>query len=1021
MNKVRLLVLTAALSLGLAAACFVDGSSLPQPEPEPGQSDFVSADAQAGQQSLDNRGECEGGLCGTPGNEFDDGASGQSERTVEEGDIYRVLGGGLIVNFNAYRGLQVIDFSDVTRPEIVGRLRVSGTPVEMYVVGNFAYLLLNNWQGYYVSTRSSIGVDSYYGGVVMAVDIADPENPRLTDQARVPGWILTSRLTRGGGRAALYVAANDWSADTSRTVVRSFALVGGNLEQRTTIDLGGYVQDIQATTEALLVARYDWTGGRTNHLETFLVTDIQNPQPVDHKLFGTGESLYATLFLDNRAFFVTYRRVDPFHAFYIDDQGHAQQRSEFIVSGWNDFFRPALGATRLVGIGVNDESGRTMAVSLYDITDLENPQPLLARAEVSADSSWSEAQWDDKAFSVLENAVAVRAPDGTLETGLVLLPFSGYSDTEQRYLVAVQVFTFSDHTLTRRGLMLQDTWVRRSFLADDELAANLSDLDLTLFDLRDPDQPEKLAELELAPNYQGLFDFGSHAGRLRSDGGYYWWWGDGSQPPPNRLEMVGYDQDLDLARPEAEIDLPADAQLERLGNLLVSIRYEWIQDDQDGSGHYRTHLEAIDMSDPLHPRRRGQLVSDELEPGWNYGYYYPYYPDGGIAEDCAFGDCRSPGYYYGGGSGLQVVGSALVFPSPQWEQQFEGIEHVCYTYPAEYWNDCRPDDQGGQRCTYPSGQVTCRSLNGAPATCTGFISICSYDSNGSTSCRAAAPYEVRTETHCYDYDRYRYWYHYRLQVVDFADPDNPVLAAVLERPQEEEDVSLLADGSDLWLSFKSPTHVAGDSRPYVRYYVKRIDLGNPAQPVLGPSINVPGVLQRVAGDIIFTNDTVWGEDIVETAINKLRLNGHRAVLLARERFRDEEVHAVVLDDGGRLLVTHRPAWTVIQRQGLDWNEVMEQLSIYDVGGDDFRLLGEIEIDTWATLRDARAGRALFAVPGGLLVVNIADAGNPFAQAWFPVQGWPQSLLVHGDEVIFAAGPWGVFRFNMNTYNLLPGD
>ena len=93
--------------------------------------------------------------------------------------------------------------------------------------------------------------------------------------------------------------------------------------------------------------------------------------------------LYATVFVENRAFFVTYYRRDPFHAFSVDDAGKCQEHSQFIVSGWNDFLRATLDDTRLIGIGHNDANNtRTLSVSLYDAVNLDNPNPLKARADI---------------------------------------------------------------------------------------------------------------------------------------------------------------------------------------------------------------------------------------------------------------------------------------------------------------------------------------------------------------------------------------------------------------------------------------------------------------------------------------------------------------------------------------------------------------------------------------------------------------------------------------------------------------
>src|SRR6185436_112717 len=104
-----------------------------------------------------------------------------------------------------------------------------------------------------------------------------------------------------------------------------------------------------------------------------------------------------------------------------DAQGNCEEHSEFVDSGWNDFLRPTLDDTRLIGVGRNDENNTSkMSVSLYDATSVTNAEPLLARADIDLTYSYSQAQWDDRAFSVLEDAVTAQAEDGTTEKNLVL-------------------------------------------------------------------------------------------------------------------------------------------------------------------------------------------------------------------------------------------------------------------------------------------------------------------------------------------------------------------------------------------------------------------------------------------------------------------------------------------------------------------------------------------------------------------------------------------------------------------------
>jgi hypothetical protein len=1042
----ELVFLTVVWVIVQMAGC--NSSITPGVEPEVGQSEFISAYGQgSGRNSLDY------GADGEPSEQGD--KNNGDTRTVEEGDIYRVLGGNLILNLNSYRGFQVIDFSDVSRPKIIGRISVSGTPVEMYVVGTRAYVLLNDWYGYY-GGRKDILADKYQGGLVLGIDISDPASPQIVGRAKVPGWIQTSRLTRGGGKEALFVAANNWESQ-SMTVVRSFSIQdSGDLSVMSTIDLGGYVIDVQATPEAMMVARYDWqqgdgrstvsvidisdpdgfmiegaevevagtiknktnmdlyknilrissgrgwwNGNPANHIQTFNVSDIFHPIPVDDLSFADGQDLYASLFLGNKAFLVTYLRVDPLHAFEITDEGAITAKSEYVITGWNDFFTPVFGGTRMIGVGIDDQNGRRMAASLYDIVDLSNPNPFLGRAAVEFDYTWSEAQWDDKAFSVLENAVSVAAPNGSTETGLVLLPFSGYSQGSGSYVAAVQIFTYSENSITRRGVMEQGTQVQRSFLAGD-YAANLSQEDLSFFDHRNPDQPVELGRLELAPNYQDFFIFGSFGARLKNDRDYYGWWGQGTAKlPDNQLQIISLENDPDNAEPLATISLPAYAQVYHVGALAVAVSTEYIAGSDPLT--YRSEIRVFDLSNPAQPVPRGSLITDKIKAD-DYGYGYG-------MEDCF--DCG----WYRPTPQANLVGQALVFSSRQWESDLLGVEHICTTWPEDY--GCYGYEEGGAAEDCYSGSITCSSLNGRSQTCSGAISKCVAAEDGQWSCAEIDPDSIPTQEYCYDQEKRRYWSYMKLNALDLRNPDAPVMAPEKTLPRDEEDISLLADGATLYVTFLLPVDVVSDSRPYVRYFFRAIDWTDPSRPVTGPSINIPGELLQVNGNSIFTRDYMWGNNSLESAVNRLRVEDGRAYLEARRRFRDRVVQEVKLDGNGHILVSHSVSWYGQGRGGVqDQTEQMSKLSVLDALGTDLPLLSEIDIDSWASLRDAKDSRVFFTVPSGLLIVNLENPEAPVAQAYYPVIGWPTRMVPEGSFLYIPAGRYGLYRFDVTSLNLL---
>ena len=985
-------------------------------------------------------------------------ADAASARSVERGDIYRVLGDHRIVNLNAYRGLQIIDVSDVSAPRIEGHLAMTGDPVEMYVVDARVFVLLNNWQGYYGS-RDDVRIESVRGGLLVSVDISDRAHPVLLDRTSMRGSISTSRLTQGDGQTALYVAATNYN-DTAEAVVKSFSVSDGKFTPKTELNLGGYVQDIAATPDVLMVASMDytrdqnrsqvslidisrpdgtmerggtvlaqgivrnkfnmdvyngilrvvsgasWNGGTRNQLETFDLGDLKNPELLDRCTFGArapngqNEMLFATAFVENRAFFVTYYRVDPFHAFSIDDSGRCQEHSEFIVSGWNDFLRPTLSDTRLVGIGHNDQNNaRKLSVSLYDAVNLSNRNPLLARADIDLSGSYSEATWDDRGFSVLEDAVSVDAADGSNETGLVLLPYQGWDQKAQRQVAEVQIFTFSNHTLTKRGSMNHGTSVRRSFVADASVAANLSEDQLSLFDVADPNLPKELGRVEIAPNYARVFIVGDYVARVKEPPYSYNYFGPAAattSPPSAEVQIVERAADPDAAPAIASFEVTAGADLVQVGSLLVSL-YSYANGTATNSPTYKTQINVFDLSDPTQPKQRGSLETDRLQLGYGYGPR----PFLGVVDciDCGIWPYRA---------GLQryAVGQAIAFASMQAHQENLGRVRECVTHPyyAQVTEQCP--------ARYFTGSRICTSVAGGEERCRGEILEC--DDSG--ACEPASDPTLVTQQNCSEFDQQRYWQSYALDTLDLRDPDAPTLAERVNLPDQEQASSIVAAGNTLFVNHSVPYAIKNSALNHLKRYVRVLDFSDPQRPNIGDAINVPGDVIAVDGSTVFTRDQVWDQSQSRTQLARLTISDNLAYLQASLLFTDRNVDAVVLDTTGHVFVSNN-TWATVRGPCINSFETPQyNLTILDAKT--LEVSSETAIDQWGTLVDVEQGRALFQVSGGLMLFDVTDPAHPAAQAYFPTQSWPSEILFDASDILFAGGMYGVYRFDSDVFNLL---
>jgi uncharacterized secreted protein with C-terminal beta-propeller domain len=103
------------------------------------------------------------------------------------------------------------------------------------------------------------------------------------------------------------------------------------------------------------------------------------PQP----LGKSGEQLYASRFLGNRGYLVTYRLTDPLYVLDLSDPTDPKVSGQLQVSGYSDYLFP-LSANLLLGVGKDAVSDGTagdgryawyqgVKVSLINVTDPANP------------------------------------------------------------------------------------------------------------------------------------------------------------------------------------------------------------------------------------------------------------------------------------------------------------------------------------------------------------------------------------------------------------------------------------------------------------------------------------------------------------------------------------------------------------------------------------------------------------------------------------------------------------------------
>jgi hypothetical protein len=113
---------------------------------------------------------------------------------------------------------------------------------------------------------------------------------------------------------------------------------------------------------------------------------------------GKGERIYAVRFIDDTAYVVTFRQVDPLYTVDLSDPAAPKVVGELKVAGYSAYLHP-IGKDLLLGVGQDaGEDGRTNGtqLSLFDVSDPAKPTRLAKHAV--GQYSYSSAEYDHHAF-----------------------------------------------------------------------------------------------------------------------------------------------------------------------------------------------------------------------------------------------------------------------------------------------------------------------------------------------------------------------------------------------------------------------------------------------------------------------------------------------------------------------------------------------------------------------------------------------------------------------------------------------
>ena len=254
-----------------------------------------------------------------------------------------------------------IDMSDDGTP--VGSAGIVSTGDTVYASTDNLYIATQNW-GW-----------QWGGPVPLDDEASSPDSAPVVDPGPPPTLIHQFGLDDGTG--ATYLA----SGKVEGRLFGQFSMSEYNGDLRvatTTDDAGGFGDQSESTVFVL----------RPDGDELKQIGSVGG--------LGKDEQIYAVRFIDDRAYVVTFRQIDPLYVIDLSDPANPVTAGELKIPGYSAYLHP-VGEGLLLGVGQDaTDEGRTTGtqLSLFDVSNPADPQ----RISTLPIGGYSEVEWDHKAF-----------------------------------------------------------------------------------------------------------------------------------------------------------------------------------------------------------------------------------------------------------------------------------------------------------------------------------------------------------------------------------------------------------------------------------------------------------------------------------------------------------------------------------------------------------------------------------------------------------------------------------------------
>jgi len=199
----------------------------------------------------------------------------------------------------------------------------------------------------------------------------------------------------------------DFKQETS---IHKIKIKDGNIQYQASGSVPGYVLNQFSMDEyngyfrvATTTSASSWRGSNANSKNNIYILDSNLDTVGKLENLAPGESIYSARFMGNKAYLVTFRKVDPLFVVNMSDPTSPTLLGKLKIPGYSDYLQP-YDENHIIGIGkeaIADDTGdfswyQGVKLSLFDVSDISNPKET-SKYEIGDRGTDSYALRDHKA------------------------------------------------------------------------------------------------------------------------------------------------------------------------------------------------------------------------------------------------------------------------------------------------------------------------------------------------------------------------------------------------------------------------------------------------------------------------------------------------------------------------------------------------------------------------------------------------------------------------------------------------